>query len=162
MSVLKYFKDGNWKILYGQEIANRLKKTENLKDLSNIQEARKNIGLDGDNITNHNHNSIYMPLIDELNRLCSELNKAIDTLKREKINASDAINQFASKTTAAEILKQFNKLDGDVRANINSFSSGAQPPSGAKENDIWFDTNERLIKFNKNNNWIPFESVWDR
>lgn len=65
------------------------------------------------------------------------------------------------------ILDDFGKIPGSLikveqvaRSNINGFYSSPASPSKTNEGDIWFDTNERLIKFRRGSSWIPFTAVW--
>lgn len=44
--------------------------------------------------------------------------------------------------------------------NINGLSIGPNPPVPAEQNSLWFDTNERMIKFRQGNDWIAFNGVW--
>ena len=44
--------------------------------------------------------------------------------------------------------------------NINGLSIGPNPPVPAEQNSLWFDTNERMIKFRQSNDWIAFNGVW--
>lgn len=45
---------GKWETIYGEQILSKLRKTKNLADLSDRQEARINLGLDGD-VSNFNY-----------------------------------------------------------------------------------------------------------
>ena len=50
MAVLKYKDNEGFKSLYSEAIKNRLRKDQNLADVTNVQEARENLELTGDNI----------------------------------------------------------------------------------------------------------------
>lgn len=113
MSVLKVYKNKKWEVLYANEIALRLKKTANLSDIPDKKEARTNLEIEGDNITTHNHNSIYLPLIKESKDLANQVLQALDTVKREKLNASDAINQFLSKSAGGDLLNKIGALESN-------------------------------------------------
>lgn len=44
--------------------------------------------------------------------------------------------------------------------SISGFSIGTQAPASPKENDIWFDINEKIIKFRKGSSWESFGATW--
>lgn len=44
--------------------------------------------------------------------------------------------------------------------NIKGLSISSIPPIPAENGNIWFDTNERTIKFRYNDNWYSFNGVW--
>ena len=111
MSVLKVYKNKKWEVLYADEIALRLKKTANLSDIPDKKAARTNLEIEGDNITTHNHNSIYLPLIQESKDLSNQVLKALDSVKREKLNATDAISQFLSKSAGGDLLNKIGDLE---------------------------------------------------
>lgn len=56
--------DDEWTQIYGNAINNRLRKDENLSDVDNKAEARKNLEIIGDNNTTHYHDDRYIPLIE--------------------------------------------------------------------------------------------------
>ena len=65
MAIAKMKIDGKWINLYANEISARLKKTENLADLSDIALARENLELVGD-VDTHHHDSRYLPIIESI------------------------------------------------------------------------------------------------
>ena len=62
MTIAKMKLDGKWVNIYANEINARLKKLENLADLTDVALARENLELVGD-IDTHNHDSRYLSLI---------------------------------------------------------------------------------------------------
>lgn len=62
MAVLKWKSAKGWIVFYASYLKNCLQKNQNLADLTNRAEARKNLELVGD-VTTHNHDSRYMPII---------------------------------------------------------------------------------------------------
>lgn len=69
MSIIKWRKNNKWFSLYADAIKNRLKRTENLADLTDKTEALKNLGLTGD-VETHHHDSRYLPLIEQVKTFC--------------------------------------------------------------------------------------------
>ena len=63
MAILKYRDNEGFKSLYTDAIKNRLRKDQNLADVDNIQEARENLELIGDNNHTHYHDDRYFPKI---------------------------------------------------------------------------------------------------
>ena len=63
MRILKYKTDEGWLPLYTYVLSLFMRKSKNLGDLENRSEALENLGLTGENITSHLHDSKYLPLI---------------------------------------------------------------------------------------------------
>ena len=64
MKVLKYFTKDGWSPLYISAIAKALFAENNLSDILDREEARKNLELTGDNNHTHYHDDRYVPMID--------------------------------------------------------------------------------------------------
>lgn len=109
---IKIKKDDNtWEQIYGNAIANRLRKDQNLADIIDKQEARDNLELSGDNNTTHFHDSRYVPMIE------NEKNerKAETTQLRTDLNAETA-NRAKDKE---DISKTLVKVQNDVNATVS-------------------------------------------
>ena len=79
MKVVKLKTDEGWVSLYQTFLNKCLRKDKNLIDVENKDEALVNLGLTG-TITSHNHDSLYLPLIQALE---DKLMATIDDLKQE-------------------------------------------------------------------------------
>lgn len=112
MAILKYNNGDKWISLYIESIKNRLKKNNNLSDLENIDEARKNLEIIGDNNHTHYHDDRYLPkieqetseriqsdnnlkelIISEIKKLCDIINNTIDSISQTISNYIDEIIQ---------------------------------------------------------------------
>lgn len=108
MSFIKFKrKTGEWISLYADAIRNRLRRDLNLSDLFDIAEARKNIGIIGDNNTTHYHDSRYLPKIQQLK------DDIYDKLKKFNIDIkgraeADTVNLVNNATTSTLVLKNVN------------------------------------------------------
>lgn len=108
---IKIKKDDNtWEQIYGNAIANRLRKDQNLADIIDKQEARDNLELSGDNNTTHFHDSRYVPMIE------NEKNerKAETTQLRADLDTETA-NREKDKE---DISKTLVKVQNDVNATV--------------------------------------------
>lgn len=109
---IKIKKDDNtWEQIYGNAIANRLRKDQNLADIIDKQGARDNLELSGDNNTTHFHDSRYVPMIE------NEKNerKAETTQLRTDLNAETA-NRAKDKE---DISKTLVKVQNDVNTTVS-------------------------------------------
>lgn len=84
MNLIKMKTKDGWITLYKALFKSFLSKNQNLADLTDKKAAQKNLGVTGD-INTHNHDSIYMPIIqakyDDLNNKIKQLNDKIDDQK---------------------------------------------------------------------------------
>jgi hypothetical protein len=95
MSVLKW-KDANgkWVAIYANFLRDCLRKSNNLSDILDKVAARRNLGVDGDNVTSHYHDSRYLPLIEEAKAAVGfgqNITNAIEKEKTERKAADDEI-----------------------------------------------------------------------
>lgn len=95
MATISWRKANKWVSIYADAIKNRLMRTKNLSDLTDVGEALKNLGLTGD-VHTHNHDTQYLPQI-----------KKIET----KINTSKV-------RTLGDVKDQTFLIDGDTY-NLN-------------------------------------------
>lgn len=90
MKLIKMKTKDGWVTLYKSLFESFLSKDKNLADLPNVEEARKNLGLTGD-VTTHNHDSRYLPLIqqkyDDLNNKITNMDKKLDDQKHNFFNS---------------------------------------------------------------------------
>ena len=88
MAIAKMKIGGKWVNLYADEINSRLKISENLADVADKAIARENLELIGD-VTTHNHDSTYLPLIQQMTGSNVEISGSLVQEKQERI-AEDA------------------------------------------------------------------------
>jgi hypothetical protein len=111
MAVLKWKNTKEWVALYVDAIKNRLRRDLNLSDLTNKQDARKNIELIGDNNHTHYHDDRYLPAIEKegLERKASD-KEILDAIKR----LDDRL-----ESVKRELTSQINSLK-DIESSHNS------------------------------------------
>lgn len=82
MKLLKYYTKNGWEALYANAISKGLLAENNLSDLMDKEEARKNLEIYGDNVHNHYHDDRYLPLIqeveDKLMTIVNNMKKGLD------------------------------------------------------------------------------------
>lgn len=89
MSLLKWKKaENDWVTLYGSVLKNRLRRDKNLADLTDATEAKKNLGLLGD-VSDHNHDSRYMPM---LQRVADDLSRETEARTTWETNFDQEIH----------------------------------------------------------------------
>lgn len=84
MAIAKMKIGGKWVNLYADEINSRLKISENLADVADKAIARENLELIGD-VTTHNHDSTYLPLIQQMTDTNTETSSSITQERQERI-----------------------------------------------------------------------------
>ena len=132
MAVLNWYDGTQWVPLYAPDITKRLVKYKNLSDVTNVQDARTNLGLIGDNNHTHYHDDRYMPVIEQLRR---DMQAQIDALRGE-------LHQFQD-----DVAKWYH--------------IGPSPQWGPMDNgSIWFDTSSRTIKVYSGGQWKAFSGVY--
>lgn len=122
--------NGKWEQLYGNAIANRLRKDQNLADVDNKQEARNNLELTGDNNTTHYHDSRYLPLIEkeaeerkaETAQIKADLNTEIENRSQDKTDISNSLIQIQTnlENTVTSTRQELNSNMNTLQNNINS------------------------------------------
>lgn len=145
MAVLKYKDNEGFKSLYSEAIKNRLRKDQNLADVTNVQEARENLELTGDNNHTHYHDDRYLPKIEaeaeqrenadnELKNLISDKSEEIINITNNTINnLKDSINDKIDSTISQEVIDRNNaiseeeserkKADAELQNAINGLNS---------------------------------------
>lgn len=129
MAILKYRDNEGFKSLYTDAIKNRLRKDLNLADLENVQEARQNLELTGDNNHTHYHDDRYLPKIEtEANERKAADNEIKNLLNNKVTEITNATNNNINN------LKQTldDKIDDAIAQEIVD-----------RNNAILKETNER-------------------
>lgn len=146
MAVLKWQRGANdWVQLYGSILRNRLRRDKNLSDLTDIEEALKNLGLFGDVVT-HNHDTLYKPLFEKIegkldqeieDRHMSEKNIANDLRTRAEAAVSAAIESFGITISheAAVRKDNDNKLDLKIATLRQDTTNAMQQEIQHRAND---------------------------
>lgn len=146
MAVLKWQRGANdWVQLYGSVLRNRLRRDKNLADLTDIEEAQKNLGLFGDVVT-HNHDTLYKPVLERIegkvdqeieNRKMAIKNVSSDLRARAEAAVSSAIESFGiSISQEASIRKESdNKLDLKIAESRLEAANAVQQESMYRAND---------------------------
>ena len=80
MRILQYFTNGKWTSLYQDAWNLCLNKRKNLSDLENKDEARKNLGLNGNENNTHFHDNRYLQL-NEKDTVLAYVDKEVSDLK---------------------------------------------------------------------------------
>ena len=113
MAILKYNKNNKWTSLYSDVIKNRLKKSSNLSDLENIEEARSNLELTGDNNHTHYHDDRYLP--------------KIEAEKEQRIAEDNSIKEMINSQT--------NEFNNSINTAIDSVNKTIEEKIDSKIND---------------------------
>lgn len=133
MSLLKWKKaENDWVTLYGSVLKNRLRRDKNLADLTDATEAKKNLGLLGD-VSDHNHDSRYMPMLqrvaDDLSRE-TEARTTWETNFDQEIHASveaqveNVIREYGASINAEAVKRDLadTKLKSLIQQNTDDFN----------------------------------------
>lgn len=127
---IKIKKDDNtWEQIYGNAIANRLRKDQNLADIIDKQEARDNLELSGDNNTTHFHDSRYVPMIEneknERKAETTQLRTDLDTETANRAKDKEDISKTLVKvqkdveTTVADTKKELSNNMNTLQSNVD-------------------------------------------
>lgn len=149
MKVLKVLTDNGWLPLYTYVLSLFMKKENNLSDLTDKNEALKNLQLTDNNITSHAHDSIYLPKIQEAE---DRVSTKVDDLKLAiDIQIRNIQNSLTSSNT---------EIDTKLDKNLIRVQSTA--PTNPVEGMIWFSTNSAnpIISVYTSGAWIKYGAVW--
>lgn len=127
---IKIKKDDNtWEQIYGNAIANRLRKDQNLADIIDKQEARDNLELSGDNNTTHFHDSRYVPMIEneknerkaETTQLRTDLDAETANREKDKEDISKTLVKVQKdvETTVADTKKELSNNMNTLQSNVD-------------------------------------------
>ena len=119
MAVLKWKSAKGWIVFYASYLKNCLQKNQNLADLTDRAEARKNLELVGD-VTTHNHDSRYMPLINNFK------NGIIDSTTNQISDLKDYINGLLSVGNDAPQNPKNNMIWFDTKHKLIKFYTGSK------------------------------------
>lgn len=170
IKALKYRDENdNWNALYVDYLKNCMLKGNNLSDVANKEEARKNLELVGE-VNTHTHNSMYV------NK--EQLNSAIANSKTETIKAINESNNksiadvydYVDKnidSKASTLQKDIDSIKNDLNNYKKNFyflnrASNNIQPSAAQVGAIAFicgETNPH-IEYNTGSEWISMGAVW--
>ena len=156
MATLKWKSSDGWIEFFKEVAGNVLYATKNLADLTDRQEALKNLGLTGD-VTTHNHNSLYNAKFDKLN---NELSNKIAALSTKIDNIQ---NNYTTKETNIQTqLDAINKLIANKMDNTRIIISETEPKD-KHAGDVWFCTKNgsRLISTWNGSSWEHYSAVWE-
>ena len=131
MTIARIRLDGKWVNLYANEIDGRLKKSENLSDLTDVALARENLELVGD-IDTHNHDSIYLPLIRTLSNTSVENIGSIEKEKEERI-AEDTRIEGKFDTEIQNLSLELSELQEKAVNDIENLEANLQNMQGDLE-----------------------------
>lgn len=111
--------DNTWEQIYGNAINNRLRKDNNLSDVNDKAESRKNLEIIGDDNTTHFHDSRYLPKINaEAKKREKEDTDIKNTLNRE---IADRKNDTAAISKA--IVDSENRVNNNVTSTKNELNN---------------------------------------
>lgn len=124
MALLKYKdNDGVWRTLFRDmmsAIKNRLRCDKNLHDLVDVAEARKALGIIGDNNHTHYHDDRYMGKIntvkDEINKLTEMLQEFKNKIQKE---VADMLSRMNDKLD--QKLQDIGEKNLQMRRDIDDF-----------------------------------------
>lgn len=149
MKVLKVLTDNGWLPLYTYVLSLFMKKENNLSDLTDKNEALKNLQLADNNITSHAHDSIYLPKIQEAK---DRVTTKVDDLKlATDIQIRNIQNSISENNTEIE-----EKLDK------NLIRVQKVIPTDPVEGMVWFstDSSNPIISVYTSGAWIKYGAVW--
>ena len=124
MALLKFKgNDGAWKTLFRDmmfAIKNRLRCDKNLHDVIDVAEARKALGILGDNNHTHYHDDRYMGKINAAEHNINELTATLQEL-RNKIQkeVADMLSRINDKLE--QKIQEFNNNSTQMRREIDDF-----------------------------------------
>ena len=151
MNIIKFKTAQGWISLYQSFMKNFLRKSSNLSDVDNKEEARNNLELTGNDNHTHYHDDRYIPMIDGAkDTILAEVDQIKNQLDIKIKNIDASTNQ---NTTIIE-----SKLDKDLIA------IGPTAPVNPKNKTIWFyintETKRSYIKVWHNGQWYNMGAFW--
>ena len=149
MRILKFKTDNGWVSLYTYVLSLFMRKNRNLGDLEDKAEALANIGLTGDNITSHSHDSKYLPLIQAAE------DNAVNKIDELRLDTNIEIRNIKESITSSN-----TEIDTKLEKNLIRVQSvvATDPVEGM----IWFSTDSAspIISVYKSGAWIKYGAVW--
>ena len=149
MRILKFKTDNGWVSLYTYVLSLFMRKNRNLGDLEDKAEALANIGLTGDNITSHSHDSKYLPLIQAAE------DNAVNKIDELRLDTNIEIRNIKESITSSN-----TEIDSKLDKNLIRVQSVV--PTDPVEGMIWFSTDSAspIISVYKSGAWIKYGAVW--
>ena len=149
MRILKFKTDNGWVSLYTYVLSLFMRKNRNLGDLEDKAEALANIGLTGDNITSHSHDSKYLPLIHAAE------DNAVNKIDELRLDTNIEIRNIKESITSSN-------TEIDTKLDKNLIRVQSVVPTDPVEGMIWFSTDSAspIISVYKSGAWIKYGAVW--
>lgn len=149
MRILKFKTDNGWVSLYTYVLSLFMRKNRNLGDLEDKAEALANIGLTGDNITSHSHDSKYLPLIQAAE------DNAVNKIDELRLDTNIEIRNIKEYITSSN-------TEIDTKLDKNLIRVQSVVPTDPVEGMIWFSTDSAspIISVYKSGAWIKYGAVW--
>ena len=148
MRILKFKTDNGWVSLYTY-VLSLFMRNRNLGDLEDKAEALANIGLTGDNITSHSHDSKYLPLIQAAE------DNAVNKIDELRLDTNIEIRNIKESITSSN-------TEIDTKLDKNLIRVQSVVPTDPVEGMIWFSTDSAspIISVYKSGAWIKYGAVW--
>lgn len=149
MRILKYKTDKGWLPLYTYVLSLFMRKSKNLGDLENRSEALNNLGLTGENITSHLHDSKYLPLIQAAE------DNAVNQVDKLRLDTNIEIRNIRDSISSSN-------TEIDTKLDKNLIRVQQVVPTDPVEGMIWFSTDQAnpIISVYSNGQWIKYGAVW--
>ena len=149
MRILKFKTDNGWVSLYTYVLSLFMRKNRNLGDLEDKAEALANIGLTGDNITSHSHDSKYLPLIQAAE------DNAVNKIDELRLDTNIEIRNIKESITSSN-------TEIDTKLDKNLIRVQSVVPTDPVEGMIWFSTDSAspIISVYISGAWIKYGAVW--
>ena len=149
MRILKFKTDNGWVSLYTYVLSLFMRKNRNLGDLEDKAEALENIGLTGDNITSHSHDSKYLPLIQAAE------DNAVNEIDKLRLDTNIEIRNIKESISSSN-------TEIDTKLDKNLIRVQSVVPTDPVEGMIWFSTDSAspIISVYKSGAWIKYGAVW--
>ena len=148
MRILKFKTDNGWVSIYTYVLSLFMRKNRNLGDLEDKAEALENIGLTGDNITSHSHDSKYLPLIQAAE------DNAVNKIDELRLDTNIEIRNIKESITSSN-------TEIDTKLDKNLIRVQSVVPTDPVEGMIWFSTDSAspIISVYKSGAWIKSGAV---
>lgn len=149
MKIIKQFTKEGWLPLYINALKKALFAENNLSDIHDKAEARKNLELTGDNVNTHYHDDRYKPMIQAA---ADKVENKLDDIQRDVLVQINEIK---------ETLKE-NENNADNKVDKSFFVVSDTKPGLVKEGLVWFcsDSAAPHIEIYSSGQWIKVGGVW--
>lgn len=149
MKIIKQFTKEGWLPLYINAIKKALFAENNLSDIHNKAEARKNLELVGNNVNTHYHDDRYKPMIQAA---ADKVENKVDDIKRDILVQIKEIEKTLKN----------NETNTDNKVDKSFFIVSDTKPGSVKEGLVWFcsDSATPHIEIYSSGQWIKMGGVW--